>query len=118
MVYLIEVKKSKFYSQLFSVYSKNDVEKILKNAKKEYKKATHFCFIYKFRDENQQLITGQSDDGEPKGSATKPMQNISNHYNMENFLLLIVRYYGGTKLGAGVLTRTYSKSAKMVCDRV
>ena len=106
---LIEIKKSKFYSYLYNVNSANDVAKTLENLKKEHKKATHICYAYKIVDGVE--IVKFSDDGEPSGTAGRPILNVIEKKNLKNVLICVVRYFGGIKLGAGGLVRAYSKCA-------
>ena len=105
----IEIKKSKFYGYLYNVNSANDVAKILEDLKKEHKKATHICYAYKIVDGVE--IIKFSDDGEPSGTAGRPMLNVIEKKNLKNVLICVVRYFGGIKLGAGGLVRAYTKCA-------
>ncbi len=105
----IEIKKSKFYSYLYNVNSANDVAKILEDLKKEQKKANHICYAYKIVDGVE--IIKFSDDGEPSGTAGRPMLNVIEKKNLKNVLICVVRYFGGIKLGAGGLVRAYTKCA-------
>lgn len=110
---LYEIKKSKFYSLIFEIKNKKDITNIIENLKKEHKKARHICYAYIFRDENNVNQYGLSDDGEPKGTAGKPLFNLLLQNNVENKLIVVVRYFGGIKLGAGLLLRSYVNSGKM-----
>lgn len=105
----IEIKKSKFYGYLYNVNSVKDVAKILEDLKKEHKKATHICYAYKIVDGVE--IIKFSDDGEPSGTAGRPMLNVIEKKNLKNVLICVVRYFGGIKLGAGGLVRAYTKCA-------
>ncbi len=105
----VEIKKSKFYAYAFSVSCVSDVDIILENLKKEHKKATHICFAYKIV--NGVEIIKFNDDGEPSGTAGKPILNVIEKKNLKNILICVVRYFGGIKLGAGGLVRAYSKCA-------
>lgn len=104
---LVEIKKSKFYGYLFEVKSQNDVLAILANLKKEHKKATHICYAYKIVD--GQEIVKFNDDGEPSGTAGRPILNVIEKKKLCNVLVCVVRYFGGIKLGAGGLVRAYTK---------
>ena len=105
--YILEIKKSKFIGYYYQVESIEEIETILENLKKEHKKAKHFPYAYK--------INGQikkSDDKEPSGTAGMPILNIIDRNDLNYTLIVIVRYFGGIKLGAGGLLRAYSNTAK------
>ena len=108
MVELIE-KKSKFYGYCFDVYSADDVEKILENIKKENKKCTHICYAYSIA--SDVVLVKAVDDGEPSGTAGRPILNVIEKKNLKNVMVVVIRYFGGIKLGAGGLVRAYTKSA-------
>ena len=105
----IEVEKSKFYGIIFPVESKAQFENILEKIKKDYPKATHYCYAYIIENDKK-----ASDNGEPSGTAGKPILNILETHNLNKTGLVVVRYFGGTLLGAGRLTRTYSLAANEV----
>lgn len=103
----IEIKKSKFIGYYYEVTSVEEVNTILDTLRKEHKKARHFPYAYK--------INGQikkSDDKEPSGTAGMPILNIIDRNNLNYVLIVVVRYFGGIKLGAGGLLRAYSNTAK------
>lgn len=102
----IEIKKSKFISYYYEIISPDEVKIILDNLKKEHKKARHIAYAYKVLN-----TAGKSDDKEPSGSAGMPLYNLLEKNNLNNTLLVVVRYFGGTKLGFGPLTRAYSNAA-------
>lgn len=99
----LEVKKSKFYSYIYKVNSIEEVDKILEKIKKENKKARHIVYAYKINN-NIKLYSSK----EPSGSCIG-LINIINKRNLNNVLIVVVRYFGGTLLGAGLLTRSYTK---------
>lgn len=104
----IEIKKSKFIGYMYSVVSINEVEKIISSLKEEHKKARHVVYAYK--------IGGQEKnygDKEP-GGTTRGLLDLIHYKNLDNTLIVVVRYFGGTLLGAGPLTRTYTKAASML----
>ncbi len=111
--YTLEVKKSKFISYYYEVKNKNEIDIILKNIQKEHKKARHIPYAYKIDN-----IVKKSDDKEPSNTAGTPIYNIIIQNNLNNVLILVVRYFGGTLLGAGLLTRSYLNSAKEVIKKV
>lgn len=104
---LIIVEKSKFYGVIFQINSKEEFINELENIKKEYPKATHYCYAYLLENEVK-----CSDNGEPSGTAGKPILKILEANNLKNVALVVIRYFGGTLLGAGRLTRTYSEAAQ------
>ena len=109
----IEIKKSKFISYAFFVSNKNDVEKYLSYIRTKHSDATHICYAYVVDG-----LVGQSDNGEPSGTAGVPILDVLQKKKLQNVLVLVVRYFGGIKLGAGGLVRAYSKSASSVIDNV
>ncbi len=109
----IEVKKSKFMAYYYEVKTKEEVDNIIKDIKLEHKKAKHIPYAYKIDN-----LVKKSDDKEPSNTAGTPIYNIIIQNNLNNALILVVRYFGGTLLGAGLLTRTYLNSAKEVIKKV
>jgi len=110
---LIEIKKSKFISYAIPVMSNDDVETNLAMLRKAHKDATHICYAFVLSSPNLEKC---SDDGEPDGTAGKPMLDILKKNNLSNVLLVVVRYFGGIKLGAGGLTRAYTKACAGVLE--
>jgi len=102
---IIEIKKSKFITKLYKVNNIDEINLILNNVNNEYKDATHVCYGY--------IVNGTekcSDNGEPSGTAGLPILNVLKKKNLTNILAIVVRYFGGIKLGAGGLVRAYSNS--------
>ena len=100
-----EINKSKFISYLIKINSADDVKNILDKMNKDYNDATHICYAY--------ICDGKekaSDDGEPSGTAGKPILEILKKNNLDHVLAIVVRYFGGIKLGAGGLVRAYANS--------
>lgn len=106
----LEEQRSKFVSVLIHVEAEEDVRHQLNRIKKEYPKATHYCYGYRLLDGSSR----SSDAGEPSGTAGMPIYMTLERHNLKNVLLVVIRYFGGTLLGAGGLTRTYRKSAEQV----
>ena len=104
--YTLEIKKSKFIAYYYEVNSKDEIDSILNNLKEEHKKARHIPYAYKINN-----LVKKSDDKEPINTAGTPIYNIIDKNDLNNVLICVVRYFGGTKLGAGLLTRSYLKSA-------
>lgn len=105
----LEVKKSKFYGYLYKINSTNEVESVLSMLKEENKKAKHIVYAYKINN-----IEKKHEDKEPSGSAGLPILNLINIKKLDNILIVVIRYFGGTLLGKGLLTRTYSNTANML----
>ncbi|MDD4719202.1 MAG: YigZ family protein [Bacilli bacterium] len=100
----IIINKSKFITHLIKIKEITDVDKELDNIKKIYSGASHYCYAY---------ILGNTkrfnDDGEPSGSAGVPILSVLESNNLNNILCVVIRYFGGIKLGAGGLIRAYRK---------
>lgn len=111
---LIEIKKSKFYAFTFNVFNEEDVETKLDKLKREYADARHICYAYVLSSPKKEKC---SDDKEPNGTAGMPILNVLKRQNLENIMIVVIRYFGGIKLGAGGLTRAYSNSAVEVINK-
>lgn len=108
---LYVVKKSKFISTVEPVNSVLQAEEFINKIKKKYWDATHNVYAYNIGlDDNIQKC---SDDGEPSGTAGKPVLDIIKSRDIKNVLVVVTRYFGGIKLGANGLIRAYSESAKI-----
>ena len=101
----INVKKSQFICSLFPTKSKKESKEIIRKLNEQYSDATHNCTAYIVSDGE-----GFDDDGEPGGTAGKPMINVLRKNEIHNVTAVVTRYFGGIKLGAGGLVRAYSKS--------
>jgi len=101
----IIIKKSKFITKLYKINNMDEVNNILNKLKQEYKDATHICYGY-IIDSHEKCF----DDGEPSGTAGLPILNILKKNNLNFILAVVIRYFGGIKLGAGGLIRAYSNS--------
>lgn len=100
------IKKSKFICKLFNVTNLDEINKILDKLKDQYKDSTHICYAYILNS-----LEKTSDDGEPSGTAGMPILNILKKKELNMILCVVIRYFGGIKLGAGGLVRAYSNSA-------
>lgn len=101
----IIIKKSKFISIAINVNSVEDCENVLLEYRKKYSDCTHLCYAYVING-----IEKCSDDGEPSGTAGKPILNIIKNQQLNCVLVIVIRYFGGVKLGAGGLVRAYTES--------
>jgi len=106
-------KGSRFISYLYPVNSKEAADSIIARLRKEYYDSTHVCFAYRLGD-GREDYSRYNDDGEPSGTAGLPIYNEIRSKAYFNVLAAVVRYYGGTKLGTGGLTRAYGQAAKNV----
>ena len=108
---IIIINKSKFISQSYFVNSVSEAQIIIDNIKNKYKDATHVCFAYSIDNDIK-----YSDDREPNNTAGLPIYNVIEKNNLSHVLIIVIRYFGGIKLGAGGLTRAYSNSASEVIN--
>lgn len=109
----IIIKKSEFITELYRVFSVDEFNTILKDAKKRHPKATHICTAYRI-----QQFEKSNDDGEPGGTAGLPMLEVLRKQSIIDVCALVIRYYGGIQLGAGGLTRAYSGSVAQALETV
>ena len=109
----IIINKSKFICELIKVYNIDDIEKSLTNIKNKYKDATHYCYAYIIGN-----IKRFNDDGEPGGTAGMPILNVLENNDLNNILCVVIRYFGGIKLGAGGLVRAYSNSVTKALENI
>jgi len=106
-----EVKQSKFLSYLIPIASLDEKLELLKS---EHPKARHFIVAWRKINAFEQTVEYSTDDGEPKGTSGRPVLNVLRGSELINSAVIIVRYFGGTKLGTGGLVRAYSQAAKDV----
>lgn len=107
----LEVKQSKFLSFILPVVL---LDKRLEALKLEHPKARHFIVAWRKLNEFEQVLEYSTDDGEPKGTSGRPVLNVLRGVDLINSAVIVVRYFGGTKLGTGGLVRAYSDAAKEV----
>ena len=108
-------KKSKFYGFLLENASEECIKTSLDFLKKEYKKATHICYAYSV---SSPFAEKAVDDGEPSGTAGRPILSVIQKSGKKDVCVFIVRYFGGIKLGAGGLVRAYTKvTANLLKDK-
>lgn len=105
-VYELTIKNSRFIAYYYDIDEFKEIKNIIDNLKLEHKKAKHVVYAYRFLN-----TAGKSDDKEPKGTAGLPLYNLLIQKDLNNKLIVVVRYFGGTLLGAGLLQRTYKTAA-------
>lgn len=106
----IEEKKSKFIATVTTVESKEEAEQFIAAMKKKYPDARHNCSAYILGEDGQ--IMHSSDDGEPAGTAGKPMLEVLLGAGLTNTVCVVTRYFGGILLGTGGLVRAYTEAVK------
>lgn len=104
------IKKSRFIATTLSVNTQEQAEENLLALRKKYYNAAHNCFAYQIGERNE--IQKCSDDGEPQGTAGKPILDVLKGQEIKNTLICVTRYFGGTLLGTGGLVRAYGQAAK------
>ena len=108
----LEVKKSKFIGILYSIDNEEEIKSILEELSNEHKKARHIVYAYKIGS-----LEKSHSDKEPTGT-TRGLLDLIHVKELDNTLIVVVRYFGGTLLGSGLLTRTYTKVASMLLKNV
>ncbi|NMH60546.1 YigZ family protein [Alteromonas ponticola] len=114
----LEIKKSRFISHVGFAASRGEAMTLLAQAKQAYPDARHHGWAYVIGDPATPEAAAMSDDGEPSGTAGKPILNVLQHKQVGNIMLIVVRYFGGIKLGAGGLVRAYSAAAQAAMNEV
>ncbi len=110
----IEIKKSRFIGLAKHIASREAGMQWLAEVKANYPDARHHCWAYLLGNPTCATNAGMGDDGEPSGTAGKPILNVLQHKGIGDIMLIVVRYFGGIKLGAGGLTRAYGQAAQAV----
>lgn len=114
----LEIKKSEFLGFAYPIATREDLMFHVEQLRERFPDARHVCYGYIIGDPHNTTSAGFDDDGEPSGTAGKPILNVLQHKAIGNCLLVVVRYFGGIKLGAGGLTRAYSGTAQAVVDNM
>ena len=112
----LEIKKSEFIAYAYPVTSREDAMFHVEQLRVQYADARHHCWADIIGDPHNTTSAGFDDDGEPNGTAGKPILNVLQHKSIGNVIIIVVRYFGGIKLGAGGLTRAYAGSAQAAVD--
>ena len=111
-----EIKKSRFICHAKRVYSEEEARDFITAIKKEHYKATHNCSAFIIGERSG--IKRTSDDGEPSGTAGVPMLGVLENHNLTNVCVVVTRYFGGIKLGAGGLIRAYAGSVALAVKEI
>ncbi len=107
----IIIRKSRFIGYISPIASEAEAENLLEQAKIKWPQARHYCYAYILRDQNTERY---SDAGEPSGTAGVPILTVLRNNNLENVMVIVTRYFGGTLLGAPGLVRAYSQTTSQV----
>ncbi|GAA4238061.1 YigZ family protein [Postechiella marina] len=111
---LYKDKNSKFFGYAFPVFTEDDVKPIIETLKKQHHAARHWCYAYQIGTEK--IAFRANDDGEPSNSAGMPIYGQIQSFNVTNILIVVVRYFGGVKLGVGGLINAYKTSAQLTLE--
>jgi uncharacterized YigZ family protein len=112
------LKKSRFIATISQVENKVDAIRFIEYIKNEYADARHNCWAYFIGPPNSPKAVACSDDGEPKGTAGKPILNVIQYKNLSQTIIVVTRYFGGIKLGASGLIRAYSGTANIAINNI
>ncbi|MDR9424456.1 MAG: YigZ family protein [Marinobacter sp.] len=113
-----EIKKSRFIARVYPVSNRDDVRERVAEAHRDFPDARHVCWGYQIGRPGSAAEAAMNDDGEPSGTAGKPILNVIQHKDMGDVLVIVIRYFGGIKLGAGGLVRAYAGAAESVLSEV
>lgn len=111
---MFKEKNSKFYGYAFPIESEDEVKPILEQIKKEHYTARHWCYAYQIG--TSKIYFRANDDGEPNNSAGMPIYGQIQSFEVTNVLVVVVRYFGGIKLGVGGLVQAYKTGAQMALE--
>ena len=112
---LYKDRGSKFFGYAFPVTEEVNVKTFLEQLKKEHHNARHWCYAYRIGIEN--MIYRANDDGEPNNSAGMPIYGQIQSFELKNILVVVVRYFGGIKLGVGGLITAYKTTAQLTLEK-
>lgn len=109
-------KNSKFYGYGFPINTEDDVKQHINDLKKKHHQARHWCYAYQLGKQEKDYIFRVNDDGEPNNSAGMPIYGQIQSFDVTNILIIVVRYFGGTKLGVSGLINAYRSGAKLALE--
>ena len=112
---LFKEKNSKFYGYAYPITSEGEIKPIIHNLQKQHHNAGHFCYAFQLG--TTKIIYRANDDGEPSNSAGMPIFGQIQSYDLTNVLVVVVRFFGGTKLGVGGLISAYKTAAQMALEQ-
>jgi len=110
----LEIKRSRFIGRSFKAATPDEALAIVKRVRETWRDATHHCWAFRVGMSGEQVRYDNS--GEPQGTAGPPILDVLKHNDLTNALIVVTRYYGGTKLGAGGLVRAYGEAAKRALE--
>lgn len=113
-----EVKKSRFIARVDHVRDRTEAMAFLEQVRNHYPAARHYCWAYLIGDPAASCDAAMNDDGEPGGTAGKPILNVIRHKGIGDVIVVVTRYFGGVKLGAGGLTRAYASATESVLSEL
>lgn len=113
---LFKDKNSKFFGYAFPVVSEEDVKTHLEDIKKQHHSARHYCYAYQVGLHESEYQFRVNDDGEPNNSAGMPIYGQIQSFEVTNVLIIVIRYFGGVKLGVGGLINAYKTAAQMALE--
>lgn len=114
----IEIRKSRFICHLAQANDADSAKAFINTIRQQFFDATHNCWAFQTEGPGSTRSIGCSDDGEPHGSAGRPMLTVLSHSTVGEIVAVVTRYYGGTKLGTGGLARAYSDSVKAALEKL
>ncbi len=113
---LFKDKNSKFFGYAYPVKTEDEVQDLLENLKSIHHKARHWCYAWQTGKEEENYKYRANDDGEPSNSAGMPIYGQIQSFDLTNILVVVVRYFGGVKLGVGGLINAYRTTAQMAIE--
>ncbi|QYJ68307.1 IMPACT family protein [Flavobacterium litorale] len=113
---LFKEKNSKFFGYAFPVTTEDEVKTVLEELRKKHHSARHWCYAFQLGTDADRLYYRANDDGEPNNSAGMPIYGQIQSFDVTNVLIVVVRYFGGVKLGVGGLITAYKTSAQMALE--
>ena len=111
-----EIKKSRFIASAGRASNKTEAARFIESVRRAFPDASHHCWAYIAGEPNNTVDIGMSDDGEPQGTAGQPMLNVLQHKGVGEIVVVVTRYFGGVKLGAGGLVRAYANAVQSVME--
>lgn len=113
-----EVRKSRFIARVAPVADREGALAAVEQARRDHPEARHHCWAYVLGRPGAATSAAMNDDGEPSGTAGKPILNVIEHKGVGDLVVVVIRYFGGVKLGAGGLVRAYAGAAESVLSRM